>query len=405
MYYLGIDIGKRTHAAGLIDNGGKKVGRVIKFRPNRGGWEKLQRFLEDETIKDGRNVDEDNQLDNSVKVGLEATGHYWLTIYEKLKKAGFEVTVFNPIQVASFRNKDIRGQKTDAIDAILIARVLRFGEESKTRLPKETTLVLRRLSRFRLSLVDQITSTKKKILAILDQVFPEYEECFENTFGKGSLALLSQYPLPEKVAELDLRKLTNLLAKASRSHFGIEKAKLIQDKAQKSFGLTIGLDAFEIQLNILIDQIKHLEKQTTRIEQKIEQLVADHVLLTIPGISYKTAGVILGEIGNINRFVEDGDRDGVKSLTALAGLDAKLRESGRFRGQVKMSKRGSKYLRRAVMQSSFVAATHDPMFKAIYEKQKGRGKHHFNALSHVARKMIAVIYAVMRDQKAYQPIM
>lgn len=397
MYYLGIDIGKKTHVAGLVDNEGKKVDRALKFEPNRGGWQRLLAYLEDDQ---GRKLDKD-----AVKIGLEATGHYWLTIYEKLNRVGFEITVFNPIQVASFRNKDVRGQKTDAIDAILIARVLRFGERSRTRLPDEATLTLRKLSRFRLSLVDQITSTKRRILAILDQVFPEYEECFENTFGKGSLALLSEHPLPEEVANLDLGKLTQLLAKASRNHFGMEKARLVQNKARESFGLTIGLDAFELQIEILISQIRHLEEQTARIEQKIEQLVGDHVLLSIPGISHKTAGVILGEIGNIKRFVDDGDRDGIKSLTALAGLDARLQESGMFKGQVKMSKRGSKYLRRAVMQASFVASTHDLMFKAIYEKQKKRGKHHFVALTHVARKMLAVIYAVMRDQRAYRPIM
>ena len=109
----------------------------------------------------------------------------------------------------------------------------------------------------------------------------------------------------------------------------------------------------------------------------------------------------MGEIGNFERFIA---KDGAKSLTALAGLDARLWESGAYRGKITMSKRGSRYLRRAIMQSSFVAYQYDPMFKAMYEKQKKKGKHHYVALSHVGRKLIHVVYAVLRDQKPYHPV-
>lgn len=392
MNYLGIDIGKKFHVAGIVGDDGHQIGMTLEFRSNWRGWEKLQQFLS------SRGSDP-----STVKVGLEATGHYWLPLYEKMKESGFDLTVFNPVQIASFRNKDIRGQKTDNIDAILIAQVLRFGEGSKTKLPDNQTLTLRKLSRFRCDLVDQISSIKKKILAILDQTFPEYTECFENAFGKGSLALLSRYPTPEEIVQLDLEKLTKLLAKASRNHFGEDKARKVKEKAKKTFGVKFGLDAFQLQIKLMTEQIKYLEKQIKKIEKEIKVILGDHVLLSISGISYRTAGLILGEIGNFQRFVEMGnDRKAVKSLTALGGLDARLRESGRYRGQVRMSKRGSKYLRRALMQSSFIAAQHDPRFKAVYEKQKKKGKHHFVALTHVARKMISVVYAVLRDQKPYQ---
>lgn len=397
MYYLGIDIGKREHTAGVINEQGEKVGAVIRFKPSYKGWQKLMKHL-----------DKLNQepIQDSIKVGLEATGHYWLTLYEKLKKEEFDVTVFNPLQIASLRNKSIRGQKTDTVDAILVAEVLRIGEESQTRLPDEEVLTLRRFSRFRADLVDQITRTKRKILAILDQVFPEYEDCFKNAFGKGSLALLSEYPLPEEVAKLDLEKLTKLLKKTSRNHFGEDEAKKIKNKAQNSFGLKAGLDAFEVQIKILVEQIKHIESQVKKVEKEIKGIVDGHVLLTIPGVSHTTAGLILGEIGNFERFLgQGGTRAGIKSLTALAGLDARLWESGQYKGKITMSKRGSRYLRRAVMQSSFVACQYDPMFKAVYEKQKKRGKHHYVALSHVGRKLLGVIYAVLRDQKPYYPVL
>ncbi|MCK4815926.1 IS110 family transposase, partial [bacterium] len=343
MNYLGIDIGKKTHVAGLVDDSGGNIDRTLKFSPSRTGWEKLMSYLEK------------NQLDkDSIQIGLEATGHYWLTLYEKLISSEFNVTVFNPLQVASFRNKGIRGQKTDPIDAVLIANVLRFGESSQTRLPDENILILRRLSRFRSNLVDQTTSIKHKISAILDQVFPEYASLFDNTFGKGSLALLKKSAFPEEIAKLDLGKLTKLLKKASRNHFDEEKARLIKDKAKISFGTRIGLDAFEIQIKILINQIEYLDEQTKKLAKELKSLVGDHVLLSIPGISHVSAGIILGEIGNFRFAGKDEARRGIKALTALAGLDPKLQESGQYQGQTKMSKRGSKYLRRAVMQSSFV---------------------------------------------------
>lgn len=390
MNYLGIDIGKKTHVAGLVDANGNSLDRTLKFSPSQTGWVKLMSYLEK------------NQLGkDSIQIGLEATGHYWLTVYEKLISSEFNVTVFNPLQVASFRNKGIRGQKTDPIDAILIADVLRFGEKSKTRLPDENILILRRLSRFRSNLVDQTTSIKHKISAILDQVFPEYGSLFDNTFGKGSLALLKKSAFPEEIAKLNLEKLTKLLKKASRNHFDEKKARLVKDKAKISFGTRIGLDAFEVQIKILISQIEYLDEQTKKLEKELKLLVGDHVLLSIPGIAHVSAGLIIGEIGSFKFAGKDGARRGIKSLTALAGLDPKLQESGQYQGQAKMSKRGSKYLRRAVMQSSFVARTRDPMFRKVYEKHK-RTKHHYVAMSHVARKMIGVIYAVLRDQKPYE---
>jgi transposase len=149
-------------------------------------------------------------------------------------------------------------------------------------------------------------------------------------------------------------------------------------------------------------------RQTSVPFENLEKEIAERFrkqntkLTTIPGISEINGATILAEIGNFNRFI---GKDGAEKLTALAGVDPKVIQSGTLQGKAKMSKRGSPYFRYAIRMAAFVATQHDPMFKAILEKQKDRGKHFEVALSHVERKLVHVIYSVLKNNKNYQPIM
>jgi transposase len=123
----------------------------------------------------------------------------------------------------------------------------------------------------------------------------------------------------------------------------------------------------------------------------------DHYLRTIPGLGQATAPAIYAASGDIRRFT-DSDR-----LVAVVGVDPQLHASGQTAGQAKMSTRGSPYLQRAVWQAALTACRLDPMFQAIYERQRQRGKHHLVALSHVANKLTRVIDAVLKGQRPYVP--
>ncbi|MGM8366747.1 IS110 family transposase [Virgibacillus sp. W0181] len=393
MYYIGIDIGKRHHEAGLINDKGNHIGKTIRFANSKAGSEKLLQFINQYKLSP----------DNSV-VGLEATGHYWLSVFSYLHKLGFKTTVFNPLQSDALRHFYIRKTKTDVSDAYLIGQVIRIDSPDETPFLEEDLLQLRHLERLRFSFVDQCSDLKRKVISLLDQVFPEYEQIFSDVFGMSSTEVLLHSPLPEDLLNIDTNKLADLLNRVSKGRYGearaLTKANQLQDSALDSFGITVGLDAFKLQIKLLLEQIKLIEDHLKTLEKAMIEISnrQKHFLTTITGISDVTACVILGEIGSISRFERP------EQLVAFAGLDASVHQSGDFySNRTRLSKRGSPYLRRALWQAAFVASYHNPALSLHYQKLRKRGKAHGTAVGAVARKLTHIIFAILRDNKPYEP--
>lgn len=392
MQYLGIDIGKRAHEAALLDQDGNHLGKTVRFSNSHKGAEKLLDL-----------INENECLPDNTLIGMEATGHYWLSIHTFLKKLGFDIVVFNPIQSDSFRNFYIRKTKTDKVDAILIAQVIRMDVPNTSYISSEDTIKLKQLTRFRVSMVDQTSDIKRQIISCLDQVFPEYERLFSDMFGKTSRKLLLESPLPEDLLNIESTHLTKLLKEASKGRFTEEKSMLKVDEikglASDSFGISIASDVFKMQIQLLIQQIELLESQIKDVESKINELLEkdNHHLTTITGIGPITAATIIGEIGDIKRFERPNQ------LLAFAGLDASIHQSGDFTGtNNRISKRGSPYLRRAIWQAAFVASNKDPALSEYYQSLRARGKHHGTAIGAVCRKLVNIIFAVWTNDKPYE---
>lgn len=393
MFYLGIDIGKRNHEAGLIDEKGNPIGKTLRFANSKDGSQKLLTFLNQHDLSP----------DNTA-IGLEATGHYWLSMFSYLHKLGFKPTVFNPLQSDALRHFYIRKTKNDTKDAYLIAQVIRIDSPKETPFIEEDLLRLRHLERLRYSFVDQSSDLKRKVISLLDQVFPEYEQIFSNVFGKSSTELLLHSPLPEDLLEIDVEKLATLLNQVSKGRYGksrsLNKAHLLHDSALNTFGIDIATDVFKLQIKLLLEQIHLIEQHLKEIESVMIEISnrQEHYLTTITGISDVTACVILGEIGSIERFERP------EQLVAFAGLDASVHQSGDFTGsKTRLSKRGSPYLRRAIWQSAFVASFRDPALSLHYQRLRKHGKAHGTAVGAVARKLTHIIFAILRDRKPYEP--
>lgn len=396
MFYLGIDIGKLHHEAGMTDNNGKRLGKSLRFSNTHAGFQALLSMIED---RKGL-TEEADSLPSDLSIGMEATGHYWLALYSFLLAQGFTVHVMNPLQSDSFRNFSVRPQKTDAIDCFLIADVMRFAQFQPTHLADEDILTLRTLARFRESLRDTCSNYKKRAVTILDQLFPEYSQLFSDLFGEASKACLRLYANPQKAAAANTKSLATLLKKASRNRLGTDKAREIKDVAARSVGITICSAAFELELNLLLDQIDFANQQILQLESELDRLVRriDSVLMTVPGVGPATGAVILGEIGDIQRFPK------AKNLVAYAGLDPTIFQSGEYRGKNNhMSKRGSPYLRRAIWMSAVVASRVDPVFADYYAKKRADGAAHGTAIGAVARKLLHTIYAVLKANTPYRP--
>ena len=192
---------------------------------------------------------------------MEATGHYWLALFARLKKEGLHVQVINPVQTNSIRSFYIRQAKTYPRDALLIAEVIRFGNFSESDLHPENLYELRELCRGRHVVVSMQSDVKRKVIALLDQVFPEYENVFTNTFGDTSMAILQTCPTLKELSDMDLDTLCRLIQAPSRKRFGMDKAKELQELARSSFGFDLASDVFSTMIKLYAQHIIFLNQQ------------------------------------------------------------------------------------------------------------------------------------------------
>ena len=389
MYYIGIDIAKRNHEVSIIDADGKSLSKSISIANSQKGLDDFNNYLS------SFNVTSQNSI-----IGMESTGHYWLNLYSSLVNLNFNVFVINPIQTDAFRKMYIRKTKNDSKDSYIIAQIMRFGEFSSSSISDENIFAIRQLSRYRSSLVDECSNWKRKVITILDQVFPEYSDLFSDTFGVTSKELLSKYPLPENMLEVSTKELTSLLNKASKGRFGIRKAQEIKEYATKSFGISFAKETFSFQIKQIINQISFIESQLKELEEKITNILKtlNSEITTITGIGDILGASILGEIGDISRFEK------ASQLVAFAGLDVAINQSGEFTGtEMKITKRGSPYLRRSIWIAATIACFKDPALSVYYKKLIDRGKKHLTAVGAVARKMCNIIFSVLKNKKPYTP--
>ena len=186
MFYLGIDVAKRKHTAMILDEQGQVIRRAFSFTNDRSGF--------------GQLLAEIRALPESVTIGLEATGHYWLALYDHLTRRDYTVLVLNPLQIAAYRRTGIRKRKTDRHDACWIADFVRIGGGQPCQFPQQIIIQIRELARFRFRLIQQIGDCKRKAISVLDRVFPEYETLFSNMFIATSRRLLQEAVTAEEFA-------------------------------------------------------------------------------------------------------------------------------------------------------------------------------------------------------------
>lgn len=387
MYIVGVDIAKRSHEATVIDSSGNTIRKAFNFRNDADGFRKLLSILE------AVSTDPSDFI-----VGMESTSHYWLALFSNLQRRGYTVHVFNPIQSNALREMFIRQVKSDERDCFVIAEVIRFGRYSQGGMPPSDIYELREMCRARSFMVDMVSDLKRKVIALLDQVFPEYEVLFTDIFGATSSELLRNCSTPEEILAIDTEKLVEIISAPSKKRFGLKKAEQIQSLAENSFGIILNYDALGNLIKQHMAHIQFSEQQIRELDARIATLFSqfDTYITTVPGIGPVLGAMIFSEIGDISRFPS------AAKLAAFAGIDPTVKRSGEFTGtRNRMSKRGSPYLRRALWQASTIAVQCDPALKAFFQKKRDEGKPYMNAIGHVTRKLTSIIFAVLRDNKPY----
>ena len=374
MVYVGIDIAKLNHYASAIDSDGVVLIEPFEFLNDNDGFymllSKLNPFEKD-----------------SIIVGLESTAHYGNNLVSFLVSKGFHVCVINPIQTASLRKNNIRKTKTDKVDTLVIAKAVALMDHPRFVTLYDIALMqLKNLGRFRMKLVKQRSRTKIQLTACLDQVFPELQYFFKSGIHQKTVyAILKEAPSASQIASMHLTHLKNLLVSNSQGRFKKEMALELRVLAQKSVG-TVDR-SLSIQITQSIAQIQLLDRQIDVVESEIRDIVIslDSVIMTIPGIGPINGGMILGEVGDINRFSKP------RKLLAFAGLDPSVYQSGNFIAKkTKMSKRGSSALRYALMNAAHNVVKYNQTFKEYYDSKRSEGRGHYNALGHCAGKLVRI---------------
>ena len=382
MIYVGIDIAKLNHFASAISSDGEVLIEPFKFTNDGDGFHLLISKL-------------DSFEQNNIIIGLESTAHYGDNLIRYLVASSFKVCVLNPIKTSTMRKNNIRKTKTDKVDTYIIAKTLMMQDSLRFITFYDLDLMdLKTLGRFRQKTIKQRTRLKIQLTSYVDQVFPELQYFFKSGLHQKSVyALLKEAPTPQDIASMHMTHLAHLLEVSSHGHFNKEKAKELRVLAQKSVGTSDS--ALSIQITHSIAQIELLDSQLNRVESEMTDIMKFHdsVIMTIPGIGYINGGMILGEIGDIHRFSSPN------KLLAFAGLDPSVYQSGNFSAKhTRISKRGSRVLRYALMNAAHNVVKNNATFETYYNTKMAEGRTHYNALGHCAGKLVRIIWKMLTDE-------
>lgn len=378
MVYIGIDIAKYSHFASVVSSDGEIIVKPFSFQNSREGFMKL--------------VEEIENFQDCL-IGLESTGHYAENLIYFLYERNYKIALINPIQTDSLRDSNIRKTKTDKLDTKLIVECLMLRKYSLVNFQDINIIKLRRLSRFRMELIQQQTRIKTQLTACLDIVFPELSSYFKgNLHLSTSYALLEKYSSAKSIRSVRIDGLTNLLYNNSKGKYNYDDAVRLKNLAKNS----VGLDnpSIDLQIKCLITQLRLYKQQIKDIDLGIITLmeIINSKITTIPGIGYNLGAMIISEIGDIKRFSNPS------KLLAFAGLDPIVKQSGNFQASsMKISKRGSTYLRYAIYRAAFLIIYNNKTFHKFYLDKRAQGKSHRVALGHVSNKLVRVIFKILTD--------
>ena len=387
MIYVGIDVAKDKHDCFITNSDGEVLFPAFTIQNNRNGFDDL--FSKVQSIS--------SDVSN-IKVGLEATGHYSYNLLGYLIDKGLPTYVINPLHTNLYRKSlTLRKTKTDKVDARTIAMMLmsdvNLKSYSDTSYHNEE---LKSLTRYRFDKVQERAQLKQSVSRLVTILFPELEKLVSTLHIASVYALLSELPSAGKIASCHLTHLTKLLENASKGRYSKEKAIEIREAAKVSIGSN--MPAKSLELKHTLHLISELDSEISEIESEIKGIM-DQIsspILTIPGIGYRMGAMILAEIGDFSRF------DSPDKILAYAGASPSTYQSGQLESSYShMEKRGSRYLRFALINAAKYVCHWDETFGAYLQKKISEGKHYNVAITHATKKLVRLIYAMEKSGKPY----
>jgi len=385
-HVVGIDIGKRRHAAFAVTSQGETIASLASFTNDRQGVERL----ETRVLKPAGGP-------RKTLFAMEATGHYWMALYHELVRRGYRGVVLNPIQTHGEARTRIRKTKTDKRDAEGIARFILTGKAHAARIPDNDTAELRILVRRRHRLVQMKGDIERAAQSLTDRVFPEYDRCLSKPFLASARAMIRALGLsPETIADEEDRA-REVLARVSRGRLTPERIDALIQRARESIGIRQARSVIDDELRATLDLIEGFELQIAELDAELERRVEKRASpLPSLGIGPSLAAAIHAESDPATDFPS------ARQYAAYAGLEPSTFESGEMRGsRTHISKRGSPHLRQALYLSAFSVYRKHEYFHRIYRRFRKKGHKHNDALVIVARRLALVVWRMMKDNRPF----
>ena len=390
MVCVGIDVAKDKHDCFILSSEGKVLEDVFTIPNNMEGFQFLLEKIHSCVLPQ-----------DSIKVGLEATGHYSYNLLGFLLDRGLPTYVLNPLHTNLYRKSlSLRKTKTDKVDARTIAAMLLSDLGLK---PYTDTAYhneeLKSLTRYRFDKVRERAKLKQSVSRLACILFPELEKLVPSLHMNSIYALMEEFPGAKQIAGANLTRLKFLLAEASKGRYGRNAAVSIRNAARASVGSVMPAKSLELRHTIRL--IRELDAEIADIEASIQSVMEElrSPITTIPGMGLRMGAMILAEVGDFSRF------DSPDKVLAYAGLSPSTYQSGQLNNCYShMEKRGSRYLRFAIYNATKYVCIWNPIFAAYLAKKRAEGKHYNVALSHAAKKMVRLIYAMEKSGLPYQSL-
>lgn len=386
MRYAGIDIASEKHFVALVGDAGDVLQKSTSFTEDSAGYEKLFQLL--------------GSSEDMALIAMEATGHYWKNLFAALTARGFKVALVNPLRTNRFAAEDMQRTKTDAIDALGIARFAQQKRPAVTRLAESATEELRELVRLRDRLMQDLGDRVRELHRVVDLGFPEFTRYVRTLDSELATSILKEYPTAEAFVGLRPRALSNL--KYDGRHFvGLELATQLIQAAATSVGAHHGR-AYRVQVKYFCQDIDVFRQRIRELDHDIESKLDEHevgkLLTTIDGIGSGTAARIIAVLGNPADFRDE------RALASYVGVVPALNQSGkRVAGRAAISAYGNADLRTALYMPTLTAVRRNPWLKRFYERLRLAGKPPKLALIAAMRKLLHAIYSVAKNRKAFVP--
>jgi transposase len=390
-FIVGVDVGSETCLVAVLTSDKRVVVKPFDIANTGEGFTRLEQKL---ALLDASPHD--------ILVGLEATGRYWENVYHFLQQGGYRLVLLHPAQTHHFAHRRGLRAKTDKLDAVTIAHVLLSDEARPAYVPNELTVTYRELVRLHSNLSDEAARYKNEIQDLLVVLFPEFPQVFKDPTRKTALAVLRAYPGAQAIAAVGVAPIAAILEATAPRNYGSETAERLVALAERSSASPVAVAARGRSLAILADQLTHTQMNIAELEREIEQLLRHDDgasgLQSVPDFGPKTVAVLRAELGEVERFQRSAQ------VVAYAGLDITVRESGKWRGQRKLSKRGSGELRRTLYLTAMRCVRREgSAFGGYYQALGARGLKGKAALVAVMRKMLVVAYHLLKSGERYDP--